>query len=209
VTPEVLAALVPLAREAGLRVVAHVDTAEDFRLAVEAGVDSIAHLPGYRIDKGRSAADYRLSDGMASRAAAQGVRVIPTMAASHYYTSARPGEAAAIAGLYADNLRLLRSHRVRLLTGSDRFEGSVLDEIDALAGTGLFRPAELVAMSSVHTAQWMFPQRRVGCLEPGCEASFNVYPANPLEDLKRLRAPVLVVKQGTAVARDGKVLKAD
>lgn len=209
VTPEVLAALVPLAREAGLRVVAHVDTADDFRLAVEAGVDTIAHLPGYRIAKGKSAADYRLTASMAGSAAAKGVRVIPTMAASHYHASAHPADAATLAGLYADNLRLLRSHRVRLLTGSDRFEGSVLDEIYALAKTGLFRPAELVAMSSVHTAQWMFPQRRVGCLEAGCEASFNVYSRNPLEDLKRLGTPVLVVMQGTPVARDGKILKDD
>lgn len=209
VTPEVLAALMPLARQAGLRVVAHVDTADDFRLAVEAGVDTIAHLPGYRIAKGKALADYRISSDMAARAAAKGVRVIPTMAASSYHVRAHPNDAAGIARLYADNLRLLRSHRVQLLSGSDRFEGSVLDEIDALAKTGLFRPAELIAMSSIQTAQWMFPRRRVGCLERGCEASFNVYAANPLDDLGRLAAPALVVKEGTVLVGDGQARKAD
>lgn len=209
VTPEVLAALMPLARASGLRVVAHVDTADDFRLAVEAGVDTIAHLPGYRIAKGKTLADYRLSSAMAARAAAKGVRVIPTMAASSYHVGAHPGDAAGIAQLYADNLRLLRSHRVPLLTGSDRFEGSVLDEIDALAKTGLFRPAELIALSSVQTAQWMFPRRRVGCLDQGCEASFNVYADNPLDDLKRLAKPALVVKEGALLLRDGQAGKPD
>lgn len=209
VTPEVLAALVPLARQDGLRVVAHVDTADDFRLAVEAGVDTIAHLPGYRMDKNKTAQDYRLTDAMARAAATKGTWVIPTMAASSYYIAARPANAAAIGALYAHNLDLLRKHRVRLLSGSDRFEGSVLDEITALAGSGRFRPAELLAMASMQTPRWMYPQRRVGCLEAGCEASFNVYAGNPVDDLGRLAAPALVVKEGAVVARDGKALQQD
>lgn len=204
VTPEVLAALVPLAREEGLRVVAHVDTAEDFRLAVEAGVDTIAHLPGYRLGRDKAPADYRLTDDMARSAAAKGIWVIPTMAASGYYVAARPGNAAAIKALYAHNLDLLRKHEVRLLSGSDRFEGSVLDEIGVLAESGRFRPAELLAMASMQTPRWMYPQRRVGCLEAGCEASFSVYASNPIDDLGRLGAPALVVKDGAVVARDGK-----
>lgn len=200
VQKEVLNALVPLARSAGLRVIAHVDTAADFRLAAQAGVDTIAHLPGYRLAKGSGVSHYRLTDEDAKTAAARNVAVIPTMAASSYHVASHPGDAAAVAALYGDNLRLLRKHGVKLLTGSDRFEGSVLDEIDALSRTGLFQAAELINMSARSTAQWMFPQRRVGCLEHGCEASFNVYDKDPLQDLGRLRAPQLVIKQGTVVA---------
>lgn len=209
VTREVLEALMPLARAAGLRVVAHVDTAADFKLAVEAGVDTIAHLPGYRIAKNRTVNDYQLTEDVAKAAAANAVTVIPTMAASVYHATARPNDASAIAGLYMHNLRLLRKHKVKLLTGSDRFEGSVLDELNALAGTGLFQPVELLEMSTSATAKWMFPQRRVGCLEQGCEASFNVYDNDPVQDLARLAKPVLVIKQGAIVARDGKLVKAE
>lgn len=209
VTREVLEALVPLARAAGLRVVAHVDTAADFKLAVEAGVDTIAHLPGYRIAKNRTVNDYQLTEDVVKAAAANAVTVIPTMAASAYHATARPNDASAIAGLYMHNLRLLRKHKVKLLTGSDRFEGSVLDELNALAGTGLFQPVELLEMSTSVTAKWMFPQRRVGCLEQGCEASFNVYDNDPVQDLARLAKPVLVIKQGAIVARDGKLVKAE
>lgn len=206
VTRDVLGALVPLARAAGLRVIAHVDTAADFKRAAEAGVDTIAHLPGYRIARTQSVADYRLTEDAAKAAAAKGVTVIPTMAASAYHTTAHPKDASTIAGLYAHNLRLLRKYKVKLLTGSDRFEGSVLDELNALAGTGLFQPAELIDMSTSATAQWMFPRRRVGCLKEGCEASFNVYDKNPLEDLARLSAPVLVMKQGAIVVSGGKLV---
>lgn len=200
ISPEVLTALMPLARAAGLRVVAHVDTAADFRIAVQAGVDTIAHLPGYRIAEGFTAADYRLTDDVARSAAKKGVTVIPTMAASSYYVEAHPDDAKSVTETYVHNLRLLRKHRVRLLTGSDRFEASVLDEIDALARTGLFSPAELVNMSSVATPQWMFPRRRVGCLTTGCAGSFNVYDSNPLENLARLSTPAMVVNRGVTVA---------
>lgn len=204
VTPEVLAALIPLAHAAGLRVLAHVDTAADFALAVDAGVDTVAHLPGYRIAEGHTIADYRLPDSAVKRAAEKGVTVIPTMAASSYYVKAHPADAAKVAGLYADNLRLLRKHRVRLLTGSDRFEGSVLDEIQALVRTRLFSAVDLVDMATVDTPKWMFPMRRVGCLKVGCEASFSVYAKNPLEDLSRLASPASVVNRGTMVVRAGK-----
>ncbi|QOY95110.1 amidohydrolase family protein [Massilia sp. UMI-21] len=207
VTREVLKALVPLARAAGLRTVAHVDTAADFKLAADAGVDTIAHLPGYRIAENHSVADYQLTDDVVKTAAANAVAVIPTMAASFYHVSAHPKDAPAIAQVYLHNLRLLRKYKVRLLTGSDRFEGSVLDELKALDGTGLFQPAELINMSTSATARWMFPQRRVGCLEQGCEASFNVYDENPAHDLGRLAKPAMVVKQGAVVAVKGKAAK--
>jgi hypothetical protein len=202
VTPEVLAALIPLARAAGLRIVAHVDTAADFRIAVNNGVDTIAHLPGYRIAEGHRISDYRLSDDMARKAADKGVTVIPTMSASSYYLQAHPKNMKQIAKNYSHNLRLLRQHGVRMLTGSDRFEGSVLDEINALARTGIFSTAELVNMSSVATPEWMFLHRRVGCLNTGCEGTFNVYESNPLENLARLSAPSIVVNRGVIVLRD-------
>lgn len=206
VTRDVLGALVPLARAAGLRIVAHVDTAADFKLAVEAGVHTIAHLPGYRIAKTLSVADYQLTDDVVKAAAAKAVTVIPTMAASVYHSAAHPKDASAIAGLYMHNLRLLQKYKVKLLTGSDRFEGSVLDEINALAGTGLFQPAELINMSTLTTAQWMFPQRRVGCLDLGCEASFAVYENDPVQDLARLAKPTLVIKQGAIVVSKGNLV---
>lgn len=202
---DVLLALMPLARTAGLRVLAHVDTAADFRLAAEAGVDTIAHLPGYRLSKGSNIDQYRLSEEAAKTAANNGVAVIPTMAASSYYLAAHPSNAAAVAELYAHNLRLLKKYQVKLLTGSDRFEGSVLDEISTLSRTGLFQPAELIHMSASTTAQWMFPKRRIGCLEQGCEASFSVYESDPLKDLANLSKPYLVFKHGTAVANNSRV----
>ncbi|PTT81761.1 hypothetical protein DBR42_17695, partial [Pelomonas sp. HMWF004] len=46
-TPETASALTRLAHADGKRVVAHVESAADFEAALAAGVDAIAHLPGY------------------------------------------------------------------------------------------------------------------------------------------------------------------
>jgi hypothetical protein len=199
VTPAVLREAVRLAHASKRRVVAHVDTADDFFLAVQAGVDTVGHLPGYRIADGKRIEDYRLSEETAWLAAQRGIQVIPTMAASAYYTQAHPEQAHAILDNYTRNLQLLRKHGVTVLTGSDRFEASVLDELDMLEKTEVFTRSELLRMTSVQTPRWMFPDRRVGCLDQGCEASFNVYDRDPLGDLAALRTPVMVSLRGAAV----------
>jgi imidazolonepropionase-like amidohydrolase len=199
ITADVLDAVVRAAKAAQLPVVAHVDTAADFHLAAKAGVDTIAHLPGYRVAAGHSIDDYRLSEAAVQAAAEKGVHVIPTVAASHYFAGSDPAKARTLASNYEQNLRLLQKHRVRILTGSDRFEGSVIDEILALEKTGLFTRSELLNMSAVATAKWIFPKRRVGCLVQGCEASFSVYGKNPLDDLQVLRKPDRVVNRGLEV----------
>lgn len=196
VTPEVLNAVVRAAKTAGLRVVAHVDTAADFRVAVMAGVHTIGHLPGYRIAVGHKADDYRLSEETVKAAAKRGIYVIPTVAAAHYFVGGNPARAGQVDALYKHNLRLLLKHKVGILTGSDRFEGSVIDEIVALDKTGLFTRAQLINMSAVATAKWMLPNRRVGCLTYRCEASFTVYQQNPLSDLRILKVPERVINRG-------------
>ena len=42
----------------------------------------------------------------------------------------------------------------------------------------------------------LFAQRRVGCLEPGSEASFLVLDGNPLDDFARIRSVRLRLKNG-------------
>ena len=199
VTPEVLRAVVRQAHESNLRVIAHVDTAEDFAFAVDAGVDTIGHLPGYRIEEGKRIEDYRLSEVTVSLAARRNIAVIPTMAAASYYLQVHPEATGDIRDNYMRNLKLLKRFKVTVLTGSDRFEGSVIDEIRALATTGLFTPMQLIEMSAVASPRWMFPNRKVGCLENGCEATFNVYDRNPSLYVRILANPQIVVRMGDAL----------
>lgn len=201
IDPRLLPPIVERAHAIGARVAVHVQTADDFGTAVRAGADIMAHLPGNSIGRGRTIADYRLNDAMVAEAARRGVIVIPTVAVAKYYLQAKPGDADAINANYRDNLTRLKDAGVPILTGSDLYDGSVLDEIEALERTGVFTRAELLRMSGTDTARALFPGRAIGRFAEGAEASLVALGTDPLSDLAALRQPALLVKQGEILAR--------
>ena len=189
--PALVPVIVRLAHQAGLKVSAHVFTAADFRNALAGGVDWIAHLPGGR----GTAAQFQLTDADARRARRQGVTVATTIS--------QHGDAALTDQLvrdqYAHNIRLLRRHGVPLLLGSDVFGGTAATEAAALARSGLFTNLELLRMWSVTTPRAIFPDRRIGALRDGYEASFLVLGGDPLADFANTRNIVRRVKQGVTI----------
>lgn len=188
IDPALVPEIVKRAHAAGLQVSAHVYTAADFRSAVAGGVQQIAHLPGGR---GPDSV-FMLTDADAAAARRAGVTVITTVTQHE--------DSALLARLlktqYAHNIEVLRRHGVPLLIGSDLVGRTAAIEIDALAHSGLFSALELLRMWSVTTPQSIFPNRRIGTLRDGAEASFLVLRANPLEDLAATRVITLRVKQG-------------
>ena len=73
--------IVVKAHVAGLQVTAHVATATDFRHAVRAGVDEIAHVPGWLVKSARDAEQGKLTEDDARLAAERKVRVVTTAGA--------------------------------------------------------------------------------------------------------------------------------
>ena len=65
------------AHEAGLRVSCHIETAQDFRNALAAGVDEINHMPGYFPDL-KHADWFPITKEDADAAARKGVVVVTT-----------------------------------------------------------------------------------------------------------------------------------
>lgn len=196
-TAETVKALVPFLQERGRRVAAHTESAADFALAVAAGVDWIAHLPGYNWWEGRTAADYYLSDQAIAQAAEKNIAVIPTAGVVALMGDKSSNRRQAIAALQRDNLQRLRQAGVTLLTGSDRFDADVLSEVNYLAGLDMFTRSELLEMLVHVTPKALFPARRIGRLAEGYEASFLVLEGNPLVDFEHLKNIRLRVKQGT------------
>lgn len=185
--PEVLAPLVRRAHAEGLRVVAHTESAADFRTAVEAGVDWIGHLPGYRLWDGMDEADYRLDDASIWLAAEQGIAVVATANLAEF--SAR-GDAAALAraqALQKDNLTRLIDAGVVIAIGSDRYDATSLVEYDYLRGLGVMSDAALLRAMVEHTPRLLFPERRIGRIADGYEAHVLVLDGNPLVDPDAMR----------------------
>jgi len=178
-----------------VRVIAHTESAADFQTAVHAGVDAIAHLPGYHWWPGKTAADYRLADSAIAAAAKAKVAVMTTTSVSTLF-AIPADQLAAVRSLQQDNLRRLKQAGVTLLAASDRFDANVLTEINYLDSLSLFNRAELLQMLTQDTARFIFPNRNIGRLQNGYEASFVTVLANPLQDLSSLSQVQLRVRQG-------------
>jgi hypothetical protein len=196
--PRLVPALVERAHRAGRKVFAHVQTAHDFKVAVEAGADVIAHLPGHR---GRLEP---LDSTVAALAARKGIAITPTASLavrgtngdsvkldSAAYKETRAGQ--------IRNLRLLRAAGTNVIIGSDVYNDTSTGEVDYLRGLGVYSNAELLKMWAVQTPRAIFPERRIGRLDEGYEASFLVLNGNPVEDWSAMRRIRFRVKQGNVL----------
>lgn len=142
-----LDAIIGAAHERGLPVVAHVEGDGMTRLAVEAGVDALAHAPFTE----------HVDDALIARAVAIGQRWISTLFVTGY-GSVTPDSERAI-----DNLRRFRAAGGRVLYGTDLGNGDQPlgvnpDELALLAAAGLDASALLDAI----TDPWPRPARAEG-----------------------------------------------
>jgi glyoxylase-like metal-dependent hydrolase (beta-lactamase superfamily II) len=197
--PKLLPELVKRAHRRGRRVSVHVETAADFRAAVLAGADMIAHLPGWQIGPATGFTDgsldhWKIREADARLAAKNKVAVITT--ASRDRSSPDFDRAAE---MNRHNLRLLHEAEARIALGSDGFQPLNIVDPEALyiAEIGGFDNLAILKMLTETTPRVVFPRRKIGALAEGYEASFLVLEGDPLKDLKQLNRIHLRVKGGT------------
>jgi imidazolonepropionase-like amidohydrolase len=200
--PKVLAAIVRKARSAGLRVSTHVDTARDFTHAVAAGVDEINHLPQPDPRFSADLSAYVIDPAVARRAARQGTSVVTTASTTERLSPSLPRAwLPAMRANQAANLRTLREAGVAIAIGSDAISGerrfvTARDEVRFLAQHSLLDNLALLRAWAIDTPRTIFPDRRLGGLDPGYEASFLVLGADPLADPENLHRISMRVKAG-------------
>jgi imidazolonepropionase-like amidohydrolase len=198
--PALVAPIVERAHAAGIRVAVHTDSAHDFDVAVRAGADIIAHLPGYRIAEGMRPDEYRILDETVAEAARRGTTVITTTVVAGHDIRRRPRNAAALRALQIDNLSRLRAAGVPLAIGSDHVLGSAVDELLYLDSLGVMPRAELLRRATLDTPRLIFPERQIGAFAEGAEASLVAYDADPIETLETLRQPRILVQRGSLLS---------
>ena len=199
--PALAAPIVSKAHAAGLLVAAHVMSAHDFKLAVESGVEIIAHMPGFAPGSVFTEDDphpwlaeldaqperYTISEDVAAEAAKREVAVITTVSADDPTPAIRA------------NFRILQDAGVTLLIGSDRGEFNAVDEAVFLVENGLMTAPKVLHSIAVTTPQRLFPGRDIGGLKEGAEATFVVLKSDPLQDFSAIRQVEHVVKRGTVL----------
>ncbi len=201
--PDLLPLVSRLADEAGLRLAVANSSLGDFRASLAAGADLVSHLPCYMDTMSDPESPYygvdtdddcRLSAEDAEAAAAAGMGAVLIVSE---WAKDRPE-------IYVEwekrNTALLEEARAPLAIGSNAYGSTVVDGLIAGAEKGFFEPARLLRLATADTARLIFPERRVGCLDAGCEASFLVLEGNPLENFEEIQNIRLRVKDGELLA---------
>lgn len=195
--PSILPLIVSKAHKAGFRVAAHVETAADFRTAINAGVDELAHMPGFYLFDKEHSSRYILTDADAKLAAGKKVWVTTTLFSKTLV------EDKTLLPLVTENqkknLELLKKYKVRLAIGSDHAD-SPLPEVKELYEFHVFNNLALLNMWCTASAQNIFPNRKIGYLKDGYEASFLLLDGNPITDFWNVKKIALMVKQGNILA---------
>ena len=180
--PDVLRAVVARADRAGLPVWAHVDTGADAALAVAAGVDGLAHLPGYGYGADDPEATYTVPDSTVAAMAERGVVLVPTLALTTTRTLGRPARLALARDLQRRQVRRMLAAGVPVAVGADMFGSTARPEADYLERHGFAdRPTVLDLWTRV-TPRAVFPGRAVGRLAAGFEASLLALTCDPTAD---------------------------
>lgn len=204
--PTFVRPIVKSAHQRGLPVTAHVQSAYDFGIAVAAGVDEIAHLPGYHWREEHERYRHRITDAEANATAAAGVAVVTSTSFPQGYADNE--RKAHIRETQVANLRKLLDAGVELRIGSDIYDRkqtgedryATRSELLNLVGLGVMDSSTALA-TWIATGRAIFPKRKIACFDPGCEASFLIFDHDPREDITELLRIRDAVKQGVEVGR--------
>ena len=193
---EAVRAAVAAAHEQGVRMTAHVFGEDALPDLLDAGIDCIEHGTG-------------LSTDLINQMAERGTALVPTAKQlDNFPTYAERAEPKF--ATYGRHMRALHARRretigaayeagVPIYAGTDAGgvlpHGLIAEEIAELATYGL-SAVDALGAGSWQAREWLGRPAR---LEEGVPASFCVYPADPLADLRVLAAPTRVVLRGQVV----------
>ena len=64
--------------------------------------------------------------------------------------------------------------------------------------------ASMALATWIATGRAIFPERKIACFDPGCEASFLIFDHDPRKDITQLLRIRNAVKQGVEIGRKNK-----
>ena len=202
INPELLPIIRRLSRDAGLRMAVANSSIGDFRASLHAEADMITHLPCYQDTSNEESGPYfdidtaeecLISKDEARRAASQ--QMISTLIVTEW-AKERPDDQVE---WEKSNINALKEAGAPLAVGVNAYGATLTDGMIAGVKKGFLSAVELLRVASLDTPRAIFPRRRVGCLDVGCEASFIGFEKNPIEDITAIRNITMRLKDGKVV----------
>ncbi len=197
--PAILTMIVKKAHEKKLSVSCHVETPADLVNALKSSVNEINHLPGYQVrwKDGYNADYYLLTPSIVRSMKKKKIHADPTYSLGETEIVEKDStQYFARRTVQIKNLQLLKKYKVPVTVGCDSYNLTSRTEIVYLHQLGIYSNLELLKMWSETTPLAIFPQRKIGFLKEGYEASFLLLKKNPLENFNDLLNISLRVKQG-------------
>ncbi|WP_405441643.1 amidohydrolase family protein [Streptomyces niveus] len=192
---ELATALVDAARAVGLRTVAHVAASTDTAIALDAGVDGLAHVWSDKVPGHPDNAE------LVHRAATQGVFVISTL----IYVESLVGADTPRSTNAAYVAKALHRAGVPLLAGTDAnpyapLHGDGLHrELELLTRAGLTPPQALAATTSAPARHFGLSDR--GRIAPGLRADLVLVEGDPTQDITATREIAAIWRRGERLSR--------
>ncbi|MEU4761900.1 amidohydrolase family protein [Actinosynnema sp. NPDC023794] len=194
--PEVVEALVDAAHERGLKVIAHAITAKEVGIAVDAGVDGLAHV---WCDAG---------DDLVGRVAQRGAFVVSTLVYFESISGRTTTVDHAAHGSFEHALhaaRVLHQAGVPIVAGTDanpwapRHGVAMHRELELLTRAGLTPLEALAAATSAPAVHFGLTDR--GRIAPGLRADLLLVDGDPATDITAIGAVADVWRRGVRSAR--------
>ena len=179
-----------------------VSSSQDYRAALAVQADLVTHLPCYQDTENDpnsayfdiNVADDCLLDERDAQAAAR-LGLANTLVVSEW-TNDRSEK---VEAWEKENIETLRRADAKLLISVDAYGATLTDGLIAGVENDYFSATELLRIATMDTPAFIFPERSIGCLEIGCEASFIAFGSNPIEDISALRSIAYRFKDGHVI----------
>ena len=202
INPDLLPLIREKSRAAGLRLAVANSSIHDFHASLDAEADIVTHLPCYQ-DTGSdtdspyyhvdTAEECLISAEQAEKAAAIDMAAILIVTE---WSKERPAETVT---WEKQNIAQLEAAGVTLAVGSNAYPEPLTDGLIAGVEKGFFEPARLLKIATMDTPKLIFPDRTVGCLQIGCEASFIAFASDPIANIRSIRSIVYRLKDAQVI----------
>ena len=189
---DVAKAVVKKAHKSNLRVYARVESADDVRIGIKIGVDGFSNLPGNNWDGSGDPSRYEISNDDLKKLVKKKTPVA-TLLSHAQSTVSRP----AVKEFQTKMFARLLENGVNLIVASDDPQRTIRGEVNYLNGLAKQNGAFLIKILCENTPAAIFPERKVGKLKEGYEASFLVLTDDPFSNILKIRASAFKVKNGT------------
>ena len=204
---ETAAYVVKKAHKEGLRVFAHIETAEDARLCARIGVDVLAHLPGYGWSgKLEDKEKFCMTKADAKLFKKNNLAVIPTINLDYAVEFDSLGKMTTFEDRFINNLnyekkalKWLIKYKVPIGLAADDYGKTVTKEIDYLLKYKHLSNKNIIYLYCTQTPQLIFPNRKIGEIKEDFEASFLVVDENPFRKIETIKSLTYKVRQGVFI----------